>query len=178
MVAPDQSTDQWRSASPRGPVFVDTSGQRLRRVKLFGLGTLGLVAGYVVLLLVAFTGGSDVAAPLLPLPAPPAARDLQSFPEAPAPVAPASTAAGLQAGERPPADPPAQAAVQAPVTDALAPAGPASAFPPARPVPTGARQPAALGAAPVPSSTPTPPAPGMSGTSPGQARRSSPPPHP
>lgn len=177
MVAPDQSTDQWRSASPRGPVLVDTSGQRLRRVKLIGLGTLGLVAGYVVLLLVAFTGGSDVAAPFLPLPAPPAARDVQSFPEAPAPVAPASPAAGLQVGERPPADPPAQAAVREPVTDAQAP-GPASAFPLAPLVPTGARQPAAPGAAPVPSSTPTPPAPGMSGTSPGQARRSSPPPHP
>jgi hypothetical protein len=166
-----ESSDQLRSASPRGPVFVDASGRRLRRVKLIGLGALGLVAGYVILLLVAFIGGSNVAAPFLPLPAAPAARDLPS-----SPVAPASPTTGLQASEPRTAEPAAPAAVQAPVA-------PASAVPLAPPIDTAARQPAAPRATPAPSTAPTAPgksgtAPGKSGTAPGQTTRPSAPPHP
>ena len=86
MLAFDETSDQPGSAQPRGPVFVDQSGRRLRLVKLLGLGSLGLVAAYVVLLVVAFIGGSNVAAPYLPLPpaAAPAAHDLPSSPPAPA----------------------------------------------------------------------------------------------
>ncbi|MGZ6055715.1 MAG: hypothetical protein ACXWOV_09070 [Isosphaeraceae bacterium] len=179
MVAFDESSDQWRSASPRGPVFVDASGRRLRGVKLIGLGALGLVAGYVILLLVAFIGGSNVAAPFLPLPAAPAAPAARDLPSSPA--APASPAAGLQASEPRSAQPAARAAVEAPVTAVRAPvtvvqAQVASAGPLAPPIDTAARQPAAPVATPAPSTPPT--APGMSGAAPGQTTRPSAPPHP
>jgi hypothetical protein len=168
MVSFDESSDQWRSASPRGPVFVDASGRRLRRVKLIGLGALGLVAGYVILLLVAFIGGSNVAAPFLPLTAGPAAHDLP--PSTPAPDSPA---AGLQASEPRSAEPAARAAVQAPVTAVQAPVTPGSAAP-APQINSPAMQPAAPVATPAPSTT----APGKSSTAPGQTTRPSAPPHP
>ena len=173
MVAFNEMSES-RSASQRGPVFVDASGRRLRRVKLVGLGALGLVAGYVILLLVAFIGGSNVAAPYLPLTAGPAAHDLP--PSTPAPDSPA---AGLQASEPRSAEPAARAAVQGPVTAVQAPVAPASAVPLAPPIDTAAMQPAAPVApvaTPAPSTAPT--APGMSGTAPGQTTRPSAPPHP
>jgi hypothetical protein len=167
MAAFDETSDESRSASPRGPVFVDGSGRRLRFVKLIGLGALGLVAGYVVLLLVAFIGGSNVAAPYLPLPpapAAPAARDLPSSPSAPA-----SNAAGLPdraaAGAAP-------AAFQAPVT---APSG----IPVAPLINGEALQHAARfspGTPPAPGTEPT--SPGKSESAPGQTTRPSTPPHP
>lgn len=167
MAAFDETSDQSRSALPRGPVFVDASGRRLRRVKLIGLGALGLVAGYLILLTVAIIGGPNVAAPFLPLPAAPAARVLPSSPSAPA-----SNAAGLpdRAGE--PAEPAAPAAFQAPVT---AP----SAVPVAPPVNGEGRQraaPIASGSPPAPSTELT--SPGKSATAPGQTTRPSTPTHP
>jgi hypothetical protein len=173
MAAFEETSDQSRPASPRGPVFVDDSGRRLRRLKLIGLGALGLVAGYVILLLVAFIGGSNVAAPYLPLPANPVARDLPSSPSGPA-----SPADG-QAKEAGSAEPAARAAVQAPVTAVQAPVSPAPAVPLALPANTAAMQPAAPvapEATAAPSAEPT--APGMSGTAPGQTMRPSAPPHP
>jgi hypothetical protein len=167
MVAFEETSDQSRSASPRGPVFVDASGRRLRLVKRIGLGALGLVAGYVVLLLVAFIGGSNIAAPYLPLPpapAAPAARDLPSSPSAPA-----SNVAGLPGRE---AEPAAPAAFQAPVT---AP----SALPVAPPINGEAMQHAAPFAPetlPAPGTEPT--SPGKSATAPGQTTRPSTPTHP
>lgn len=163
MAAFDETSDQPRSASPRGPVFVDASGRRLRRVKFIGLGALGLVAGYVVLLLVAFIGGPNIAAPYLPLPPAPAA--LPSSPSAPA-----SNAAGLPDREAEPAEP-APAAVQAPVT-----------APSAVPVaPTNGKgmqraAPFAAGSSPAPDTEPT--SPGKSATAPGQTTRPSTPTHP
>lgn len=160
MTAFEETSDQSRATSLRGPVFVDDSGRRLRRVKLIGLGALGIVAGYVILLLVAFVGGSNVAAPYLPLPPAPVAVDLPSSPPAPAsgPAAPPASEAG-------PGEP--AAAVPAPAT-------PARAVFTAPPVESPTVQPAA--ATDVPGTDPA--APGMSGTAPGQTVRPSAPPHP
>lgn len=168
MAAFEETSDQSRAASPRGPVFVDDSGRRFRRVKLIGLGALGLVAGYVVLLLVGFVGGSNVAAPYLPLPVAPKAVDLPS-----SPPAPASDADGHQAGEAP-ADETAPApavavALPPPVTSP-------SAVPLAPPTESAAKPPAAHAATDAESTDLT--APGMSGTAPGQTTRPTAPPHP
>ncbi|MHC6220800.1 hypothetical protein [Arthrobacter sp. MMS24-S77] len=167
MVAFDETSDQPGSASQRGPVFVDASGRRLRRVKLIGLGALALAAGYVVLLLVALVGGPNIAAPYLPLPAASAARDLPSTPSAPA-----FNAAGPPVADARPAAPAAPAAFQAP-------AAPASPVPAAPPINSAATK---LGAASAPTATPAPGAgrtsPGKSGTAPGQATRPSTPAHP
>ncbi|WP_284982992.1 hypothetical protein [Arthrobacter sp. efr-133-TYG-118] len=179
MAAFEETTDQPQPAPARGPVFVDASGRRLRRLKLIGLGALGLVAGYVVLLLVALLGGPNVAAPFLPLPdapkppavpAAPAASDLPSSPSAPA-----SNAAGLPTSEARFPAPPAPAAFGAAVTSTSPTAVPpaingsalqhASPFAPFVPV-----------VGPTPGSSPT--SPGKSGTAPGQATRPSTPTHP
>lgn len=160
MAAFDETSDQPRSALPRGPVFVDASGRRLRRVKFIGLGALGLVAGYVVLLLVAFIGGPNIAAPYLPLPPAPAA--LPSSPSAPASNA-------LPDREAEPAEPAAPAAVQAPVT---AP----SAVPVAPPINGKRAVPSASGSSTAPSTEAT--SPGKSATAPGQTARPSAPTHP
>ncbi|MGX1161218.1 hypothetical protein FBY31_0407 [Arthrobacter sp. SLBN-100] len=173
MKAPNETSDQPRAASPHGPVFVDASGRRLRRVKLLGLGALGIVAGYVVLLLVALMGGSNVAAPYLPLPAAAGTGNLPS-----SPPAPASHAGNLQGAEGPAAVPAAPAAFQVPVAAPQAvPVAPpaAAALPPAAPA----------GAVVAPAATGKPTAPGMSSSvqganelAPGQATRPSSPPRP
>jgi hypothetical protein len=178
MAALNETPDQSGSA-PRGPVFVDASGRRLRRLKLIGLGALGLVAGYVLLLLVAFMGGPNVAAPYLPLPTaakPPApdpvapvARDLPS-----SPPAPPSTGAGLPTGGARLPAPLAPTTLEALVTS------PSSVPVPVAPAPTGATSQQAAGFAPI--TTPAPvtstTSPGKSGTAPGQATRPSTPTHP
>lgn len=167
MEAIDETSGQSRSAPPRGPVFVDESGRRLLLVKLVGLGALGLVAGYVVLLLVAFMGGSNVAAPYLPLPAAPAARDVPSSP--PPPQASDEATPPAQQGE--PAEP-APAAFQAPV------AGPSTV-----PVAPSVNDTTVDRAAPSAPVTPQEAiteatSPGKSGTAPGQTTRPSAPPQP
>lgn len=167
MIPFDETSDQPRAASPRGPVFVDASGRRLRRVKLIGLGALGLVAGYLVLLTVALIGGPNVAAPFLPLPAAPAARVLPSSPSAPAPGA-----AGLPDREAEPPEPAAPAAFQAPVT---AP----SAVSVARPINgEGIQRAAPVASGPPPAPSTEPASPGKSATAPGQTTRPSTPTHP
>jgi hypothetical protein len=174
MKALNETSDQPRAASPRGPVFVDASGRRLRQVKLLGLGALGIVAGYVVLLVVALMGGSNVAAPYLPLPA---AAGTGNLPSSPPP--PASDAGGLQSAEGPAAVPAAPAAFHVPVTAPqavpVAPPAAAVAPPPAAPA----------GPVVAPAATGKPTAPGMSSSvpganeaAPGQATRPSSPPHP
>jgi hypothetical protein len=47
-------------------VFVDRSGRRVRRLRLFGGITLGGVVLYVSMIATAFFGDSDVAMPFLP----------------------------------------------------------------------------------------------------------------
>jgi cytoskeletal protein RodZ len=171
MVTFEETSDQSRSVSPHGPVFVDASGKRLRRVKLMGLGALGLVTGYVILLLVALIGGSNVAAPFLPLPAGPAAHELPQPPSAAANPAP-----GLQASEARWAEPAARTEVQGPANPVQAPVS-QSAAAPAQQVNSAAMQPAAP-AAPVATPAPSATAPGKSSTAPGQTTRPSAPPHP
>jgi hypothetical protein len=176
MAAFNRTSDQPGSASPRGPVFVDASGRRLRRLKLIGLGALVLAGGYVILLLVAFMGGPNVAAPFLPLPAAvkplappaaPAARGLQSSPSTPP-----SNADGLPTGEGRLPAPSTPAAFGVPVTSP----SPAAV---AQPI-NGAAAQHAASFAPVASSAPStsPTGPGKSGSAPGQATRPSTPTHP
>lgn len=55
-------------------MFVDPSGRRRRRVRLFGGLALGGIAVYLGLVATAFLGGPDVVTPLLPKP-PAAAND-------------------------------------------------------------------------------------------------------
>ena len=184
-----EPSDEPGSASPRGPVFVDASGRRLRRVKLIGLGALGLVAGYVVLLLVAFSGGSNIAAPFLPLPAPAAAPAADDLPSSASASEPASRAPGVPAGKVPSAEPAAPAASEAPVVtpSAVPAASPNRAASPAPAAPSNPAASPAKGAASkheTPSTPVSDPAvstessPGKSGEAPGQTRRPSTPAHP
>lgn len=71
------------STPPHGPIFVDPTGRRLRRLRTLGVVALGLVVAYVVLLLVAFLGGSTVAAPALPRAADDAVGPTPTAPAAP-----------------------------------------------------------------------------------------------
>lgn len=152
-------------STPTGPIFVDASGRRLRRIKLLGLAVLALVAGYVVLLVVALAGGPNVGAPYLPRLAGPAAIEAPATPPKPrpSPAAPAVGAA-LPGGAAAPAPAaPAPGPTQdAPPSSAPAPEPPEAAA--AEPVPSlpGAAA-AAQGTDPMD--------PGMSGTAPGQAAK-------
>ncbi|MDQ0801334.1 hypothetical protein [Arthrobacter sp. SLBN-112] len=190
MIAPKETSDQPHPASRRGPVFVDASGRRLRRVRMIGLAVLGLVGGYVVLVLAGFIGGSGVSAPFLPLtaaagphekpsgtPAPPPSSADPQDPGGAVPVLVQSPAAAPTGG---PLAPPVDTAVVAPVggpgtspAGAAAPAAPAGTV--AAPVPTAApSEPGKSGTAPGSSGT----APGVEALPPGQTTRPSPPSHP
>lgn len=170
MKALDEQPEQRRAR--RGPVFVDATGRRLRLAKAGGLAALGLVAAYVVLLLVAFIGGSNVPAPYLPLPAAAGKPELP-----PPPAAPSS-----DAGDRP-AEAPAPAPVAAYAPEPEAVPGDVAAAPPAGSAPAQSADPAVPAAVPVPADDSTAPGmsgtdPGMSGTAPGQATRPTAPAHP
>lgn len=154
-------------APARGPVFVDASGRRLRRVRLIGGVALAVVGGYVVLLLVALLGGPNVAAPYLPQPAAPTANAAATAPPTPSPSAAQTTHASGEAQAEPQG--PAQAAI--PVA-ALAPNSGPTPVAGAAPAPIAAP---ATAAAPV-SSAAT--APGKSGSAPGQTTRPTSPSHP
>ncbi|MGX5714677.1 hypothetical protein [Arthrobacter sp. MAHUQ-56] len=155
MKAPEKTSDHPRPVPTRGPVFVDASGRRLRRVQLLGLGVLGLVAAYVVLVLAAFIGGSGVSAPFLPVPAAAGAHDLPTAP----PVSP-------EPGPRP-ADGLPGPAVPAVIGSPAAVAVDAPAAPPVDSAAAAPTAPAAPVAAPV--ATAVPAEPGMSGTAPGSS---------
>lgn len=151
-------------SAPGGPIFVDASGRRLHRIRLLGLAALALVAGYVVLLVVALAGGPNVGAPYLPRPAGQAANEAPATPpkSKPSPAAPAGGAA-LPAGPvAAPAGPAPGPAGEAPASDVHAPvpSAPATAEP----------APALPGAAAAAQGT-DPEDPGMSGTAPGQATK-------
>lgn len=160
MKAHNKQSEQPRALSARGPVFVDASGRRLRLAKVSGLAALGLVAGYVVLLLVAFMGGSNVSAPFLPLPAAAGKQEMPATPPAPAEGPAVPHAQGVPA-----AGPAVPAAVQSPVNAAVPAAVPV--VPPASDTVVQAPAPAVPGSAPAPVTDPT--APGMSGTDPGMS---------
>ncbi|MBT8161760.1 MULTISPECIES: hypothetical protein [Arthrobacter] len=172
MAALDEPPAHHTSAASDGPVFVDASGRRLRRLKLFGIGALAVVAGYVALLLVALIGGPNMAAPYLPFPAaPPAARDLP-----PSVPAPASVAAGPGVGDSAAAAPLARAAVPAPAAPVLgAPAAPSLSSPVLdHTAPTAPAASNGAGTAQGAAST----SPGKSGSAPGRTAHPSAPAHP
>jgi hypothetical protein len=108
-----------------GPVFVDASGRRQRRVRRAGRLLAVPAAGYVVLLLVSALGGPTVSSPYLPLPA---KGDHHGSPS-PGPSTsgrtPGTPAAGHTGG---PTGGPGEAAA-APHTTARPPAGTATARP-------------------------------------------------
>jgi hypothetical protein len=66
MVRRSNTSRHSRFAVAARPVFVDRSGRRLRRLRLFGGITLAGVVLYVSMIATAFFGGSDVAMPFLP----------------------------------------------------------------------------------------------------------------
>ncbi len=134
---------------------MDASGRRLRKVKIAGLAAATLVAGYLVLLLLAFIGGSNVAAPYLPLPVPAAG-------DRPAPSKETQPPGnGTPAPE--PSAPPAVGQPAAPV-EAVPAAGPATSVP----------EPTAV----APSADPAATSQGKRDEAPGQAKRPSSPAHP
>lgn len=169
MKAPKTTPGQPPAESPRGPVFVDASGRRLRRVQLIGLGVVGLVAAYVVLVLAAFIGGSGVSAPFLPLPAAAGPRATPSNPPSGDPRAGLTGPAVPVVEQSPAAVPlPASAVTAVPPVAGTAvvpaaPAAPAPAAPAPAPAPAAPAAPAAAGTAAGSGAT----APGSSGTAPG-----------
>jgi len=200
MKAPEKTSDQPRAESARGPVFVDPSGRRLRQIQLLGLGVVGLVAAYVILVLAAFLGGSGVSAPFLPLPAAAGPRETPSG----RPVDPRAGLTGPAipvVGQSPTDVPlPASAVTAVPPVagPAVVPPAPAAPAPAAAPVPappaaagtaagSGATAPASSGTTPgsrgtAPGSSGTAPgasttAPGASGSAPGQSTRPTAPAH-
>src|SRR4029453_10500146 len=68
MVRRSNTSRHSRSAAAAGPVFVDRSGRRVRRLRLVGGIILGGVVLYVSMIATAFFGGSDVSTPFLPQP--------------------------------------------------------------------------------------------------------------
>lgn len=156
------------SAPAPGPVFVDATGRRLRRAQLVGRIALGLVAGYVALVVAALLGAPNVAAPFLPQPAQPSS-------DAHAPGASAGRAAG-------PAPEPTTfgggeaAVLAAPLPAPQASAAAAAAQPAAVPAPA-AQAPAAV-SAPTAAPAPQPTNSGKSLTAPGQSNRPTTPQHP
>jgi hypothetical protein len=187
MKAPEKTSDQPRPVPARGPIFVDASGRRFRRVRLMGLAVLGLVGGYVVLLMAAFIGGSGVSAPFLPLPAAAGPPPEPSRTAAPVPgavssqsAAPPSAAAVPVVAQSPasvpqlaPAVPPAPEAAPAPAAPPVPAAVPAPVPVPSGPG-MGGTAPGSSGTAPGSSAT----APGVNGAAPGQATKPTAPAHP
>lgn len=158
-------------SAPRGPIFVDASGRRLRRIRILGLAALALVAGYVVLLMVALAGGPNVGAPYLPRPAGAAAFNAPATPpkSKPSPRASAVEAAlPGRSGGIPPAAP----------EPGTAEAPPSSAPVPPPSAPAAAETTASLPRAGAAAQGTVPDDPGMSGAAPGQASKPTPPAHP
>jgi hypothetical protein len=160
------------SAPEPGPVFVDATGRRLRRAQLAGRVALGLVAGYVALVVAALLGAPNVAAPFLPQPAPPSSEaqapgtsDGRAAGPAPEPTTFGDSEAAVLA-----------APVPAPQASAAATAAPLAGQPGAAPAPT-AQLPAAV-PAPTAAPAPQPTASGKSLTAPGQSNRPTSPQHP
>ncbi len=134
-----------------GPVFVDPSGRRLRRVRVIGIAVLGAIGLYVGLVLTVFAGGPQLGLPSLPF--------VASAPQAAAHrAAPTSAPGPAPVPSATPAPPPGQE--------------PAVAVAPATPPATSAPPPSTSASSPSPSPSPT--GPGKSATAPGQSKK----PHP
>jgi hypothetical protein len=75
LVFPEPTTgpgsEETENAPTAGPVFVDATGRRRRRVHRMGLILAAVAAGYLTLVVSTALGGPTVDAPFLPLPAPP-----------------------------------------------------------------------------------------------------------
>src|SRR5918994_3961941 len=67
MVRRSDTSSPPSSPTTTRPVFVDGSGRRLRRLRLFGGITLAGVVLYISMIATAFFSGSDEAMPFLPL---------------------------------------------------------------------------------------------------------------
>ena len=128
-------------------MFVDPSGRRRRRARLFSGLALGAIAVYLGLVATAFLGGPDIVTPLLPKP-PTAANDAARHVPA---VAPSPTAGPTAAPEE--STPPTQSA-----TEAVAPQ-PTMEPAPVETVPTepAAEEPGKSEEAPGKTNTPEPP---------------------
>ncbi|MEE2523004.1 hypothetical protein V1639_11720 [Pseudarthrobacter sp. J75] len=173
MAAIDDLTTQSRSVQQGGPVFVDPSGRRLGRLKLLGLGAFVLVAGYAALLLVALMGGSNTAAPFLPLPAVPAAAEIQPTPAKPSPAqthqpSNSNAAAGLAAETGAQAQAPAPQS-QPGTLDAATPVEDAAAVLPVEPQPAPSAAPPAADQAGGQAGAADGTAPGKSAEAPGKS---------
>jgi hypothetical protein len=158
VMAPFRSTSDRSAVPASGPVFLDTSGRRLRRARVAGYVALSLVAGYVILFAVAFFGGPDIVAPYLPKPAP-------AIPRAGNPV-PSHTQSSTP---QPPAGVPAQAGPTAPGGVAPALQQTAAAVPAVPGAPAVSAAPPAAAAAAAPASRSKAQAAGTAGTAQGNA---------
>lgn len=106
MLRRSRPQDPPASTEPSGPVFVDDSGRRLRRVRLVGALALAGVAAYLGLMAMAFLGVAEVSMPFLPNAAAPADRERPTVEQAPAAVRPEPSAPGPDSApdaEMPPA---------------------------------------------------------------------------
>jgi hypothetical protein len=108
MVRRSDTSRHSRSAAAAEPIFVDRSGRRLRRLRLFGGVTLVGVAVYIAMIATAFFGGSDVSMPFLPQFAArsdDASRPLPANAPAPDPVQPVPAAPDQPAASESPSEP-------------------------------------------------------------------------
>jgi hypothetical protein len=148
MVRRSETSTHPPSAEAAGPVFVDGSGRRLRRVRLFGVVVLAGVVLYVAMIATAFFSGSDVTMPFLPQSAAQSgdgSRPLPANAPAPDPVQPGGTRTDEPvASESPSAPEPAES----------------STAPTAPPVAPTADAPGKSETAPGQTNAPEPPAPG------------------
>lgn len=152
------------------PVFVDSTGRKLRLMRLVGAVALALVAGYLGVVGLAFLGGGpNAAAPLLPAAARPSPPASAPHPVSPTPAAsPGLPSADEQTAAGPAGPAPIPAAQIAPAQSQAVP-GTAAGGPPAAPAPAST---AAAARPPVPTATQPP----LQGNpdAPGQTRRATP----
>lgn len=129
------------------PVFVDPSGRRRRRARLFSGLALGAIAVYLGLVATAFLGGPDIVTPLLPKP-PASANDAAR--QVPA-IAPSSTGV--------PSAVPEQSAPPTPLAPDTVATLPSTEPAPVAPAPTepATDEPGKSEAAPGKTNTPEPP---------------------
>jgi hypothetical protein len=108
MVRRSDTSRHSRPAVAAEPIFVDRSGRRLRRLRLFGGITLVGVAVYIAMIATAFFGGSDVSMPFLPqfaAQSDDASRPLPANAPAPDPVQPVPATPDQPAASESPSEP-------------------------------------------------------------------------
>jgi len=150
-----------RTALAAKPVFVDTSGRRMRRARIAGTAAVGASLAYLALVGAVLRSGPDVMGPLMPTTPEPGAAAATPAPR-PTPVATPAPAAR-------PTTAPAPETVELP-TPAPTPQPAVTTQPEAEP---------ATAAVPAPTAEPeTATAPGRSGDAPGRAKKPTEPPRP